>query len=95
MGRTLYGYARDSLSKRVLTVEAQREAIASVASRYGWPFEAERQFYADTASTYLHAGLPGSAGGGCPFASSPAGRCGARHLPGPDVPQSVRLRGDP
>jgi hypothetical protein len=52
MGRTLYGYARDSLSKRVLTVEAQREAIASVASRCGWPFEAERQFYADTASTY-------------------------------------------
>jgi hypothetical protein len=52
MERTLYGYARDSISKRVPTVEAQREAIASVASRYGWPFEAERQFYADTASTY-------------------------------------------
>ena len=74
MERTLYGYARDSISKRVPTVEAQREAITSIADRYGWPFQAEHQFYADTALSYTQA-----------FRDRPAGGVLARRLQRGDV----------
>src|SRR5262245_6241885 len=44
------GYARRSLWKRALTIEGQREAIASYAGERGWCFDPARQLYAEVPS---------------------------------------------
>jgi DNA invertase Pin-like site-specific DNA recombinase len=74
MVRTLYGYARASISKRVLTVAQQQEAIEAIVAKYDWPFDKGEQFYADDASTYTQA-----------FRDRPTGGVLARRLQRDDV----------